>query len=90
MKEKHSHRHLVQPVYVGDDVTDEDAFKALAPFGAVGVLVAPADESERPARTHATHRLSDVDDVRAFIDALAARAEASPPAGTATASGATT
>ena len=65
----------VQPIYVGDDVTDEDAFKALAPFGAVGVLVAPADESERPARTHATHRLRDVDDVRAFLDALAARAE---------------
>ena len=59
----------VQPIYVGDDVTDEDAFKALAPFGAVGVLVAPADESERPARTHATHRLRDVDGVaRAFLD----------------------
>ena len=71
----------VQPIYVGDDVTDEDAFKALAPFGAVGVLVAPADESERPARTHATHRLRDVDDVRAFLDALSARAEAPPATG---------
>jgi len=64
----------VLPVYVGDDVTDEDAFKALAPFGGVGVLVAPADETERPARTHATHRLRDIDNVRAFLDALAARA----------------
>ena len=62
---------------ISTQVTDEDAFKALAPFGAVGVLVAPADDSERPARTHATHRLRDVDDVRAFLDALAARAEAS-------------
>ena len=57
-------------------MTDEDAFKALAPFGAVGVLVAPTDESERPARTHATHRLRDVDDVRAFLDSLSTRAEA--------------
>ena len=77
----------VRAIFAGDDVTDEDAFKALAPFGAVGVLVAPADESERPARTHATHRLRDVDDVRAFLDALSARAEAS---GAAAASGATT
>ena len=73
----------VQPIYVGDDVTDEDAFKALAPFGAVGVLVAPADESERPARTHATHRLRDVDDVRAFLDSLSTRAEA-PASGSTT------
>jgi len=28
---------------ISTQVTDEDAFKALAPFGAVGVLVAPAD-----------------------------------------------
>ena len=71
---------------ISTQVTDEDAFKALAPFGAVGVLVAPADESERPARTHATHRLRDVDDVRAFLDALSAQAEASASA----TSGATT
>ena len=66
---------------ISTQVTDEDAFKALAPFGAVGVLVAPADESERPARTHATHRLRDVDDVRAFLDGLAAQASASATSG---------
>ena len=41
----------VLPVYVGDDVTDEDAFRAIAPFGAVSVLVCPSgDKVERPQR----------------------------------------
>ena len=48
-----------------------------APFGAV----AGARDERAPARTHATHRLRDVDDVRAFLDALAARAEAPPATG---------
>jgi trehalose 6-phosphate phosphatase len=62
----------VLPVYVGDDVTDEDAFRAIAPFGAVSVLVCPSgDKVERPRATHATHTLRDVDDVRAFVDELA-------------------
>ena len=69
----------VLPVYVGDDVTDEDAFKAIAPFGAVSVLVCPSsDKVERPRATHATHTLKDVDDVRAFVDELASACAARP------------
>mmetsp|Transcript_3560 Transcript_3560/g.11045 ORF Transcript_3560/g.11045 Transcript_3560/m.11045 type:complete len:281 (+) Transcript_3560:628-1470(+) len=62
----------VLPVYVGDDTTDEAAFRALAGRDAVSVLVAPADASERPAATHATHTLRDVAEVQLFIEALAA------------------
>ena len=69
----------VLPVYVGDDVTDEDAFRAIAPFGAVSVLVCPSgDKVERPRATHATHTLRDVDDVRAFVDELASACAARP------------
>lgn len=61
----------VLPVYIGDDVTDEDAFRAIAPFGAVSVLVCPSEDSERARATHATHTLQDVQDVQAFVDELA-------------------
>ena len=62
----------VLPVYVGDDTTDEDAFRALERYGAVSVLVTPKSEAERPRMTHATHTLRDVDDVMTFLDALGA------------------
>lgn len=54
--------HYDQPVwivFVGDDVTDEDAFEALDGDG-IGVLV-----GDRP--TAATHRLDGVDDVEALL-----------------------
>lgn len=53
------------PVYIGDDVTDEDAFAALADDG-VGVLV-----SEQQQETAATHRLRDTDEARRFLALLA-------------------
>jgi trehalose-phosphatase len=53
-------------VFVGDDVTDEDAFVALGDDG-IGIVV--ADEA-RP--TDADYRLSRPDDVRAFLSELAA------------------
>lgn len=53
------------PAYVGDDVTDEDAFRALAGVG-VGILVS---DTERP--TAATWRLRDTDEVREFLARLA-------------------
>ncbi|KAH8069549.1 hypothetical protein JL721_5856 [Aureococcus anophagefferens] len=59
----------VLPVYVGDDTTDEDAFRALSRYDAVSVLVAP--KAEAGARSRATPRRRDVDDVLAFLDALA-------------------
>lgn len=71
----------ILPVYLGDDETDEDAFRALArhtPPG-VGVLVAPASPSANPSAdapraTAATLRLDDPDAVRRFLERLAANA----------------
>ncbi len=56
----------VLPFYLGDDDTDEDAFEALAGRG-IGILVADA---ARP--TAADYVLSDPDEVRRFLAALAA------------------
>lgn len=53
------------PLYIGDDVTDEDAFRALGSKG-VGIVVTDEDERE----TVATYRLSDTTEVRRFLDAL--------------------
>jgi len=52
------------PLYIGDDLTDEDAFRVVRDNG-VGVVV---DGSRR--LTAATHRLEDVDAVRAFVERL--------------------
>jgi trehalose 6-phosphate phosphatase len=53
-------------IYLGDDTTDEDAFRALEdlPGGGVGVLV-----GDRPSA--AEFRVHDVDGVRAFLEWLA-------------------
>lgn len=53
------------PVYIGDDVTDEDAFRALAERG-VGIAVLDA-----PRDTAARYVLPDTDAVRAFLAQLA-------------------
>jgi trehalose-phosphatase len=65
----------VVPVYLGDDLTDEDAFRALgepprqsggAPPGArigIGILVA-----EEPRETAARFVLRDPDEVRSFLE----------------------
>jgi trehalose-phosphatase len=52
------------PIYIGDDVTDEDAFRAIRDSG-VGVVVKGGAES-----TFAAMALADVDDVGRFLDAL--------------------
>lgn len=51
----------VVPLYIGDDVTDEDAFRELGPRG-IGILVA-----EEPHPTHAPFYLRDTTDVGAFL-----------------------
>lgn len=53
------------PVYIGDDETDEDAFRALRGRG-LGVLVA-----EEPVPSEAVYRLRDVEEVRRFLRWLA-------------------
>ncbi|MDG4647831.1 trehalose-phosphatase [Roseibacterium sp. SDUM158017] len=55
------------PVYVGDDLTDEDAFAALADDG----LLIAVRGGGRP--TLANYALADPDDVRRFVDWLADR-----------------
>ncbi len=51
------------PVFVGDDLTDEDGFAAAARLGGYGVLVGP----ERP--TQATYRLADCGSVLDWLGA---------------------
>jgi trehalose 6-phosphate phosphatase len=62
------------PVFIGDDLTDEDGFAAAARLGGYGVLVGP----ERP--TQATYRLNDFSAVLAWlgaaVDALGGRTAA--------------
>lgn len=60
------------PVYLGDDVTDEDAFRAIAADG-VGVVVL-----DGPRPTAARYRVADPDEARALLEALAAALEAAP------------
>ena len=55
------------PVMLGDDLTDEDGFRAAADLGGFGVLVGPA------RRTNATFGLTDVEAVLTWLDAVEAR-----------------
>lgn len=51
-----------RPVFLGDDLTDEDAFLAAADLGGYGVLVGP------PRRTAARYGLPDVDAVLTWLE----------------------
>ena len=50
--------------YLGDDITDEDAFSAIKSYG-IGIVV-----GDEPRKTEAHYRLNDVDDVSAFLNWL--------------------
>jgi trehalose-phosphatase len=58
----------VLPVYIGDDVTDEDAFRALAKCGGIGVRVAPSDDH---TATHAPFRMEDTTEVCELLEHFA-------------------
>lgn len=55
------------PLYIGDDATDEDAFRTAQDLGGSGVFVGPAD-----APTCARYNLSDPSAVQDFLHRLAA------------------
>jgi trehalose-phosphatase len=61
------------PVYVGDDETDRDAFRALAGRG-VSVLVSATPQPEAGA----DYRLRDPGETRRLLEALARLAEGAP------------
>ena len=56
------------PLYIGDDVTDEDAFRALKGQG-IGILV----RDDQPRASAAEYVLDDVAEVRRFLEVLTAR-----------------
>ena len=64
LADRHPNRDLL---VVGDDVTDEDAFRAARQRGGTAILVGAPER-----RTAAEHRLDGPEDVVAFLDALAA------------------
>lgn len=60
----------VAPVYLGDDVTDEDAFEALAGRG-IGVFVGDPSDPEVEHRTSADYIVKDPDEAGLFLQSLA-------------------
>jgi trehalose-phosphatase len=64
-------REDVVPLYLGDDVTDEDAFEALSDRG-IGIFVGRADDPEVAGRTTAAdYLLLSTEEVKQFLDTLA-------------------
>lgn len=61
------------PIFLGDDVTDEDAFSAAASRGGIGILVA-----EEPRATAAAYRLRDPAEALEWLARLAELAPAAP------------
>lgn len=60
----------VLPLYLGDDITDEDAFAALEGRG-IGILVADPDDPELAGRaTRAEYALRNTREVERFLDTL--------------------
>ncbi len=63
-------RDDVVPIYLGDDLTDEDAFRALEGRG-IGIFVGSADDPETAGRTTvADYVLNTIDEVEEFLNRL--------------------
>jgi trehalose 6-phosphate phosphatase len=60
----------LRPIYFGDDITDEDAFDAVADDG-IAILVRHTDDGDRATAAH--YALDDPDRVREFTERLARR-----------------
>src|SRR5437588_765198 len=78
-------RDDVVSVYLGDDITDEDAFQALAGRG-IGILVGSAGDPETAGRITAAHYvLNTMGEVEQFLNRLAAldsaQGKLTPPGG---------
>ena len=78
-------RDDVVSVYLGDDITDEDAFRALAGRG-IGIFVGSADDPETANRTtDAEYVLNTMGEVEEFLNRLAdldsAKEGPTPPGG---------
>jgi trehalose 6-phosphate phosphatase len=65
---RHSPSSPLLPIYLGDDITDEDAFDAVHDDG-VAILVRHSDDGDRA--TAAGYALDDPDRVREFTERLA-------------------
>jgi len=57
----------VLPIYLGDDVTDEDAFRVLDPLDGLGIHI---QNVNKPAETHASHVLDSTHEVQQFLTRL--------------------
>jgi trehalose 6-phosphate phosphatase len=64
MNELNLNQPDIVPIYIGDDITDEDAFATLQGEG-IGILV-----GEHDSKTAATYSLENVDEVRKLLEAL--------------------
>src|SRR5438477_5418416 len=78
-------RDDVVPFYLGDDITDEDAFRALAGRG-IGIFVGSANDPETTGRTTAAdYVLNTIGEVEQFLNRLAAldaaKGKPTPPGG---------
>jgi len=66
IKELEMDRPDIIPLYIGDDTTDEDAFRELIEIGGIGIIV--RDPGSRP--THARFALENTDEVKQFLEFL--------------------